>query len=152
MTAHIFLSCPEHPDLLWCDDDQGFAVESVASARALLAAMHPETAAAKVARVVLDCEAGGCGMRVTVTADTVTEARLKAATHNSGWYTARRSGGRTIDACQYHLGTCCVHHASPTSPTLDPSAVLPGRSDQPDSPALRAAQLDLFALTRREAA
>ncbi|MER6828810.1 hypothetical protein ABT352_22710 [Streptosporangium sp. NPDC000563] len=148
MTAHIFLSCPEHPQLLRCDDDRGFAVDSVTSARALLAVLYPDTAAGKVSSVVLDCEAGGCTMRLYVNADTVEEARTRAATHNSGWYTARRSGGRTIDACQYHLGTCCVHHASPHSPTLDPSAVLPDRSDQPAS---STAQLDLFALTQRRA-
>ena len=141
MTAHVFLSCAEHPHLLWCDDDRGFAVDSVASARALLAILHPGTAATKVARIVLDCDAGGCGLRRLVVADTVAEARVKAATHDGGWYTARRAGGRVIDAFQFHLGACCVHHASPASYTLDATAILPDRSAPPGGPA----QLDLFA-------
>lgn len=143
MTAHIFLSCPEHPDVLRCDDDHGFAVETVASARALLALMHPETAASKVSRIALDCEIDGCGTRLYVRAATVAEARAKAGEHNRGWYTARRAGGRLVDGCQFHLGSCCIHHVTRSSPTLDPAAVLPGDAEHHAQPA-RPAQLDLF--------
>lgn len=147
MTARIFMTCPEHPYLLDCDDDHAFQVETAATARALLAAMHPGTATSKVAYVVIDCEIAGCNQVIAVRADSITEGRAKASTHNNGWYTARRAGGRIVDGCQWHLGSCCVHHArrlwrDRPDPTLDPDAILPGElavNGQLD-------QLDLFAV------
>lgn len=140
MTAHIQLSCGKKLGLLCCDDDQAFhGVETVTAARALLAAMYPATAAAKVASVVIDCEIGGCGCRIAFKADSVTEGRALAARHNYGWYTARRAGGRVVDGCQWHLGTCCLAHTVDWCPTLDPDAILPG-----EAAGIGDVQLDMF--------
>jgi hypothetical protein len=136
VTARIFLSCAEHPDLLVCDDDEAFRVETVAAARALWAAKHPGKNDTKVARVVIDCEIGGCSTRAIVRADSIEQGRVKASGHDYAWYVARRAGGQLVDGCQWHLGTCCVHHAhrlwrGRPHPTLDPAAVLPGEPGFP---------------------
>lgn len=143
MSAGVRIVCEEHWDVLgdWCDDDAGYPVESVATARALHAAAHPH-ATGKIVVVVVRCEAAGClTMMLVRNAATVGEARAMLAGHGSGWYRARRYG-RLIDACQWHLGSCCVQHASPGGPSLDPAAVLPG----PQPPGLPDGdgQLDLF--------
>lgn len=75
-------------------------------------------------RIIIRCDAGQCITQVTVTAPTGEAARTIAALHDTGWYTRRRNR-RVTDACQWHLGACCIHHARPGSPTLDPAAILP---------------------------
>ncbi|MFC4060185.1 hypothetical protein ACFOWE_17915 [Planomonospora corallina] len=145
MTASVYLSCPEHTNWRMCEDDLRFTVESAAEARALHALRYPGTTARKVARVVLGCEIGGCSTQVSVAAGTVTAARAAMAQHNYGWYTARRAGGRLVDGCQWHLGSCCVHHARRPSPTLDPAAILPGDPGWPGA-TTEPAQLDLLTL------
>lgn len=139
LTTRVLLACPDHPRFAECDEDKAFDVESVAAARALYAALRPDTLAGKVGWIAINCDIGGCFSVLFVRADTVAEARERAAIHNRGWYTARR-GGRIVDGCQIHLGCCCVHHARPDSPTLDRSAILPDGPDQAAEPA----QPDLF--------
>jgi hypothetical protein len=152
VTARIFLTCEAHPSLLMCDDAHAFYVETVAVARAPWAAMHPGKPNSKAAFVVIDCEVDRCGRRVCVRADSVTEGRIKASHHDRAWYLARRAGGRLVDGCQWHLGSCCVHHASRLwrgrpDPTLDPAAVLPGEPGFPgQADPAGADQLDLFAI------
>lgn len=141
MTAFVLFTCPEHPHFAVCDDDAVVPAASVAEARVLYEAKHPGAAPGKIALIVIACDQGRCTLRVYVPeTDTVAEAREIVADHNHGWYTARRAGGRIIDACQFHLGTCCVHHARLDMPTLDRSAILPGKTGTPTRPA----QLDLF--------
>jgi hypothetical protein len=149
MSAVIFMSCTEHPGLRLCEDDEAFNVETVASARALLAAMHPETAATKVAYIALSCEIDSCTNRLVLKADSVTEARIKASHHDRAWYLARRAGGRLVDGCQWHMGSCCIQHARRPSWTLDQAAVLPGDLEFPGQADAGTAQLDLFALEAR---
>ncbi|MFF3665405.1 hypothetical protein [Microtetraspora malaysiensis] len=151
MTVSIHLTCGRVPGILCCDDDEAFSgVETVAAARALMAVMHPETAANKIARVAVSCEIAGCpNMILFKNTDSVTEGRANASTHNYGWYTARRAGGRLVDGCQWHLGSCCVHHArrlwrGHPHPTLDSAAVLPGEPGFPGQADTGPAQLDLF--------
>ncbi|MDX3100501.1 hypothetical protein [Nonomuraea angiospora] len=137
MTARLVLTCEEHPTLLFCDDDEGFkGVETAAAARALWAVKHPGKDDTKTARVVLVCEIERCWHMVSFPADSLTEGLTYALSHNYGWYVARRAGGRFVHGCQWHLGTCCVHHArrlwrGRPDPTLDPTAVLPGEPDFP---------------------
>ncbi|MEU9887958.1 hypothetical protein [Sphaerisporangium sp. NPDC051011] len=151
MSARIVLSCADHPGMTACDDDRSFeGVEMVTAARALLAAIDPQAAAAKVAYVVVHCEVDGCHTYTWVkAAGSITEARIMLSSHNRGWYLARRAGGRVVDGCQWHLGSCCVHHAERLwrgrpCPTLDPAAILPGEAGFPGQ--ATDAQLDLFAL------
>jgi hypothetical protein len=75
VTARIFLSCTEHPDLLVCDDDEAFRIETVAAARALWAAKHPGKDDTKAAQVVIDCEIGGCSTRAIMRADSIVQGR-----------------------------------------------------------------------------
>ena len=138
MTAHVFITCPSHPSVLMCDDDQAYSVETVSAALVLHAAQYPD-ATGKIARIAITCELGGCMQRLVLKADSVTAARTRAAGHDFGFYVARRAGGRLADGCQYHLGSCCVVHAHADSPTLDPAAVLPEHA-----PESATAQLDLF--------
>ncbi|GAA3251377.1 hypothetical protein [Nonomuraea helvata] len=153
MTALILLTCEKHPTVMGCDDDKAFAVETVSAARVLWAARHPNKADTKLARVRLGCEIAGCGNLLSFPADSITEGRIFASRHQRGWYLARRAGGRLIDGCQWHLGSCCVHHADRSwerfrpHPTLDPGAVLPGDPDFPGQ--ARTGQLDLFDLQHR---
>ncbi|KAA9379695.1 hypothetical protein F5972_08570 [Microbispora cellulosiformans] len=146
MTAHFLVTCPDHRlYAAGCDDDAWYRVDTAAAAMALHEARFPGTTARKTARVVIGCEIGGCRTHISLTAASVAEARALLSEHNEGWYQARRSGGRLVDGCQWHLGSCCVHHAAlyPDSPTLDPTAVLPAVG-QP-APGPEPVQLDLFA-------
>lgn len=145
MSAGVRIVCPEHWSTYgdWCDDDAGYPVESVATARALHAAAHPH-ATGKTAVVVIGCEARGCHTVVHVRdVATVEQARELLSSHRGGWYRARRAG-RLIDACQWHLGACCIQHARPLSPTVDRTAVLPG--EEPQDPQGGDAQMDLLTL------
>ncbi|GAA2657544.1 hypothetical protein [Nonomuraea recticatena] len=144
MSARIIITCTEHPTLAMCDDDLSFKVETAAAARALYATLHPQAAASKTARVVIGCEVDRCMTLMSIPLDSVAEARAFLSGHNYGWYLARRAGGRLVDGCQLHLGTCCVNCARRPSYTLDPAAVLPSDADHPAANG-RAAQLDLFA-------
>ncbi|GAA3722814.1 hypothetical protein GCM10022224_104530 [Nonomuraea antimicrobica] len=161
MTALILLTCERHPTVMECDDDEAFAVETVAAARALWATKHPNEVCTKLARVRLGCEVGYCGNLLSFPTntdtgrdgfigDSITAGRIFAARHHRGWYVARRAGGRLVDCCQWHLGGCCVHHVDRSwesfrpFPTLDPGAVLPGEPGFPGQAA--AVQFDLFDL------
>lgn len=79
-------------------------------------------------RIIIRCDAGQCTTQITVTAPTGEAARTIASGHDHGWYTRRRNR-RTADACQWHLGACCIHHTRPGTPTLDPAAILPDRPE-----------------------
>jgi hypothetical protein len=83
-------------------------------------------------RIIIRCEVGQCITQVTVTAPTSDAARAIASGHNHGWY-QRTQRRRVADACQWHLGTCCIHHARPDSLTLDPAAILPAPRMEPMS-------------------
>jgi hypothetical protein len=99
-------------------------------------------------RIAITCEVGQCIIRATVTAASDEDARAFVAHHNYGWYT-RRQRGRIIDACQYHLGSCCITHARPGGPCVDPAAYFPPSLLEPTgddaAPASIPEQLDLFA-------
>lgn len=75
-------------------------------------------------RIIITCNVGHCPTTFTTPAPSSEAARAIAAGHDYGWYT-RRQRGKVADACQWHLGGCCIHHARPSSPTLDPAAILP---------------------------
>ena len=75
-------------------------------------------------RIIIRCNVGQCPTTITVTAPNGETARSIAAQHNYGWYT-RRQRRKVADACQWHLGGCCIHHTRTGSPTLDPAAILP---------------------------
>ncbi|MEZ0076347.1 hypothetical protein [Planotetraspora sp. GP83] len=151
MTAGILVTCEDHPTQAGCDDDAWYRVETVAAALALHEAHFPGTTQRKTTCVSIGCEIGGCLTHIYVkNCATVDEARARVSEHNEGWYRARRAGGRLVDGCQWHLGTCCIHHAArwPDSPTLDRDAVLPGPEPAPPAPV----QLDLLTQPRKEAA
>jgi hypothetical protein len=99
-------------------------------------------------RIAITCEVGQCIIRATVTAASDEDARAFVAHHNHGWYT-RRQRGEIIDACQYHLGSCCIAHARPGAPGVDPAAYFPPSLLEPTgghaAPAPQPEQLDLFA-------
>ncbi|GAA3027559.1 hypothetical protein [Streptosporangium longisporum] len=148
MAAVIYLACEEHLEGPRCDDDEVFVgVETVAAARVLWAAKHPGRKDTKIGRVVIGCDIGGCARQIYVKTVSITEARIITSGHDFAWYVARRAGGRLVDGCQFHLGTCCIQHASRSwiegqpHPTLDPAAVLPG---EPGFLGRPVAQLDLF--------
>ena len=75
-------------------------------------------------RIIIRCEVGQCPTTITVTAPNSEAARAIAAQHNYGWYT-RRQRRKIADACQWHLGGCCIHHTRPGEPGIDPAAILP---------------------------
>ncbi|MFI6290094.1 hypothetical protein ACIBEJ_00830 [Nonomuraea sp. NPDC050790] len=141
----IKITC-EHPPYTDCSCEGNglYDVETADAARALHAAQFPGIVAEKIAKVVITCRVNSCYRQMFLRVESVAEARTFLSQHNYGWYLARRSGGRLVDGCQWHLGNCCVHHASRPDPTLDPAAVLPGDADHPYQPG-RTEQLDLFA-------
>ena len=142
MNPLVLITCPRHPTLAECGDDRDYQVETVAAARALYEAeFGPGSSERKVAYVVLRCEPCQDSHRLAVRADSVSEARAAAARHRRGWYTARRAGGRVVDVCQWHLGTCCMECLGKTRwgvDRVDPTAILPWEQ------AGSAEQLDLF--------
>jgi hypothetical protein len=142
VTASMRLVCAEHLGRWspWCDGCVSYPVDTADAARALADAERPGSAAGASARVVVRCDVGGCLTLMMVPAETVEEGRALVARHNYGWYTLRLAGGRIADGCQWHLGSCCIHHARPGSPTLDPRAILPA-AEQEAAPV----QLDLLA-------
>jgi hypothetical protein len=93
----------------------------------LHAAQFPE-ASGKRAYVAITCELSGCLRTIAFAADSITQGRVMASSHNYGWYQTRRSSGRLADGCQFHLGKCCIHHVGGRFDhhTVDRNAVLPG--------------------------
>ncbi len=144
MTAHILVSCPDHRTYAGCDDDAWYTVETAAAALALhggpLPRHHRPEDGASVDRLrdrrvpqphLRDRHQRDRGPRPGVGA----QRRLVPGA----------AGGRLVGGCQWHLGTCCIHHAAlhPDSLTHDRSAVLPAVG-QP-TPGPEPVQLDLFA-------
>jgi len=138
----VFVTCPEHVAWSGCEDDDAYTVDTVAAARALhTARFGAGSTAAKQAYVVLSCEPCQGTRRLAVRVGSVAEARAAATRHDRAWYT-RRVGGRVVDACQWHLGCCCIEHVRPWClPYIDQAAILPGEAARPVGD-----QLDLFAM------
>ncbi|MFF0770912.1 hypothetical protein ACFYUK_18650 [Nonomuraea wenchangensis] len=118
-----------------------FAVRTVAHARELASALHPE-APTLDALVVIDCEYSSCGRQLLISesqADSIERGRELAAANwlRGGWYQGLYRG-RMADICQWH------YEVDQETGRPQPVGTLGARKKEAETAPVGGDQLDLF--------